>query len=150
MNVEIKVLDLLGYNMIDYIKKIERYYSVNNRTSPVHVDSLIMIYRITGNQMAFTLLFKCHKNLLYNLVKEKFDMYSRYLYNDDLEDLLAITYVEFYRRVLAYNIPPQAPFSKYIKLYIRRWINTYTKLLVKKRRREILNCDYYLEDNINE
>lgn len=148
MKEEIGVLDhqvdkKLNRELEDYVKRIRAYYRKNKCTSPVHIDSLIIIYRLTDSQMAFNLLFECHKFLLLKIVRERFELYKSYLIEADMEDLLSMAYGEFVRRVQYYQIPPQAPFSKYIKLYLKKWVNVYIKLMINKRNKEVLDCDYY-------
>lgn len=124
-----------------YAEYVISYYQEYRLTTEVHIDTLILLYRFTGNEVIFNILFELHYGLLLKITRMTFNRYRSYLYSEDYNDMLAMVFGEFYRRVLHYDIPPKAPFSKYVKLYIRRWLNTYTKIIVKKNNRFILDCD---------
>lgn len=138
------MMSLSNENLQDvnlYISKIEEFYIKNKYTTEIQVDTLVLIYKFSNNGRAFNLLFKTHKKLLDKISYEFFNKYRNYLYEDDIGDIQSIVYGEFVRRICFYKFPPVAPFSKYIKLYLRKWCNSYVKLIVGKNNRYILYCD---------
>jgi len=138
LNVHIRSNKLIVNN---YISFIEEYYKKHKRTSEIHVDSLILIYNLTKNEKIFNWILKVHRGLLIKITRFTYNKYKTFLYKEDYNEMLSMVMGEFYRRILFYEIPPRAPFSKYVKLYIRRWLNSYTKLIVKKNNRFVLECD---------
>ena len=118
-----------------YCDMVEEYYSSYNRTEEIHIDVIILIYKKIGSRKAFNLLFKLHKPLLLKITRNIFNKYKKYLMEEDLYELQSMVFCEFYRRVLYYTIPPRAPFSKYIKLYLRQWANAYIKPMVRYQNR---------------
>lgn len=125
-----------------YVRQARSYYMENKQTSPTHVDTLILLYRLTENQKAFELLLDCHYFLLMKILRELYNKYRGFLYEEDYNELRQKLYLEFFRRVLFYKIPPEAPFSKYVKLYLKRWLNTYIKITVDKNKRVVLWIDW--------
>ena len=124
-----------------YVQLLKQHYAENKCTSPIQIDSLVLLYRISRSQKVFSLLFECHKKLLHSIIRDRFNYYKGNLYNEDYYELQGIVYIEFYRRVLFYKIPPEAPFSKYIKLFLKKWTNTYTKLMVNKNKKTLFLSD---------
>ena len=121
-----------------YIAKVKQYASAHGGTTEIQVDTLVYAYRITGSHEAFALLFQLHEKLLHKLVNEQYNRYKRHLTTDDNQELFLMASEEFYRRVLFYEIPSTAPFSKYIKLYIGKWLRSYVKLMYVKADRYVL------------
>ena len=121
-----------------YIRELKSYYKKYKQTSEIQIDTLIIIYRTTKDEEAFALLLKCHEFLLRKLVSNAYNIYKQYLYTEDYNELYAMALEEFVRRVLFYKIPPEAPFSKYIKLYMKKWLYAYAGLMSK------LNNKFYL------
>ena len=119
----------------NYIKLVGEYFEKNGKTTEIQVDTLVFIYRYHKNEKAFNMLFVCHKKLLHSICFDRYQKYRWHLHSDDLDEIKSIVYCEFYRRVTKYKIPPEAPFSKYVKLYMKKWTNVYVKLMVKKRDR---------------
>lgn len=142
-NVGYVDLDQRGNNFSKYVEAVNYYYKINGCTSEVQIDTLVLIYRQSRHNGSFNMLFNCHKKLLNSICFDRYIKYRRHLHSDDLDEIQSMVYGEFYRRVMAYKIPPEAPFSKYIKLYLKKWSNAYIKLMVKKRDRFI----QYNEDN---
>jgi len=141
-----RLIESFDKKVVDtYIELVVSYYRVHNQTTEIHIDSLLVLYRFTGSDKLFNVIFDTHHGLLIKLTRTICFKYGQYLYDEDYNELLSMCYGEFYRRTLYYSIPPQAPFSKYVKLYLKRWLNTYTKVIVKKNNRIILNCDRELE-----
>lgn len=128
-----------------YIDLVLSYYELNKVTTEVHIDTLVLLYKITGDDKVFNVLFKVHLGLLIKITKNIYQKYYKFLYYEDYYDMMAMVFGEFYRRTLYYKIPPIAPFSKYIKSYIMKWLNTYTKIIVKKNNRYVLECDREVE-----
>lgn len=120
---------------IYYVRMVDAYYEKTGRTTEVQIDTLVILYRITYSEIIFNRLFRFHYKLLNMLVYQKFRKFSILLSEEDLDDLISMSYGEFYRRVMYYTIPPEAPFSKYIKLYMRQWLNAYASLMADKNKR---------------
>ena len=139
MNIIKKGSDLPAKEYVEFLKS---YYKETKKTSPIHIDTLIMMYKITSSQIIFLSIFYCHYFLLIKILREGYNRYRGFLYEEDYNDLRQRLYIEFFRRILFYKFPPDAPFSKYIKMYLRKWLNTYTKLLVDKNKRFVLASDW--------
>lgn len=120
-----------------YVHMVDDYYKEYGVTTEIHIDTLVVIYRITGSDIVFGRLFRFHYKLLNRLIYNTYHKYSVLLDNEDLEDLQSMAYFEFYRRIRYYMIPPEAPFSKYVKLYMRQWLNAYAKLMADKNKRRL-------------
>ena len=125
-----------------YAGLVKKHYTENKSTSPTHIDALVILYKLTREQKVFNLIFECHYFLLLKILREKYNKFRGFLYDEDYDDLRQMLCGEFFRRILYYKLPPEAPFSKYIKLYLRRWINTYVKLQVDKNKRFVLFVDW--------
>ncbi len=125
-----------------YVGMVGEYYSKYKKTTEVHIDTLILIYKLTDSKKSFDLIFKCHYFLLMKIVKNKYERYKGHLYQEDFKELQHMVFGEFFRRVMFYKIPPEAPFSKYVKLYLKNWLNTYTKIIVNKNKRFVLFVDW--------
>lgn len=122
---------------ISYIRDVDIYYKQYGVTTEVQIDTIVLLYRITNSEVVLGRLFRFHYKLLNRLVYSTYKKYSVLLNEEDLEDLQSMAYYEFYRRVMHYMIPPEAPFSKYIKLYMKQWLNAYAKLMADKNKRRI-------------
>ena len=114
-----------------YINMLETIYKDSGVTTEIQIDTLVYIFKLTGDRRAFNLLFNCHEFLLRKLVSTAYNKYKRHLHSDAYEEIWAMASEEFYRRILFYKLPPEAPFSKYVKLYLKQWLNAYTKLMAK-------------------
>ena len=128
----------LVYNALRYEKKLRQYWLDNNVTTELQVDTLIILYRVTNNNRLFELLLDLHTNMLSMLIDKFYKKYESVLIPEDKHDMRNMVYAEFYRRVMHYDIPPRAPFPKYIKLWFKKWLNVYTKNMGNK------NKVYYL------
>lgn len=144
------VLEAVVNNMELYVRFVERFFSENNRTTPIQIESIVIIYKLTGSQRAFEILYKSHSFLLIKIVRATFNKYNTYLYDEDYVDLLCMSNEEFFRRTLFFKIPAEAPFSGYISLYMKKWLNVYCKLIVKRNRSHILECDNYSAEKVND
>ena len=133
-------------NTDNYIKLVNCFYNDNGFTTEIQINTLVLLYRITTEDKIFAILFKTHLALLNKISQEIFNKYKQHLYDEDLNDIKSMVYEEFIRRVYFYKIPPVAPFSKYIKLYLQKWCNTYVKIMVKKNQRCTLQCDILKEE----
>ncbi len=136
-------LKILSSQIELYVRLIESFYAENHKSLVNQVDTLILLFKITYDQKVFELLLKCHKYLLSNILNGAFHRYKKHLYKEDYEELQQMLYGEFFRRILYYKFPPEAPFSSYIKMYLSKWLNTYIKIMCKKNNRTILFIDYY-------
>jgi hypothetical protein len=124
--------------LIDYYYgQVTAHFRIYGKTSETQIDSLILIYKLTKNDRIFSLIFQLHKKLLIGISYKTYNKYKTYLYEEDLYDLQSMMFNEFYRRVMFYSIPPQAPFSKWVKMYITKWSNSYIKLTVKHNQKFI-------------
>jgi hypothetical protein len=124
-----------------YAGFVERFYKENNQTTEVHVDSLVLLYKLTRSDRVFDILFKCHRILLKTIAHKTYNNYRRHLIADDADELESMIYGEFFRRVMYYKIPPEAPFSGWVKSYLTKWANSYIKGMVRDRMRYQLGCD---------
>ncbi len=131
---------------LDYTKLLSDYYEKHGVTSEIQIDSLVLMYKLTHNDIIFDLIHECHKFLLRKIASTYYQKYKQYLTNADYDDIYWMIVAEVNRRTYYYLIPPEAPFSKYIKLYMKNWTNAYTKLMAKKNERYILG---YTDDITN-
>ena len=144
MSVDTRVLDQQVSNCNQYADLVSAYFIDNGKTSEIHIDSLVFFYRIYRNERIFRVLFYTHKKLIDSICTDRYNKYRRHLYSDDLDEIKSMAYEEFYRRVMFYKIPPDAPFSKYIKLYLKKWTNAYIKLMANHRQKNLgLKDEYY-------
>jgi len=123
---------------LEYSKALAAVYAAEKQTTSDQIDVLVWFYRISSSESVFSLLFSTHNFLLGKLTNRVFWKYYNYLTPEDYDDLLSMAYGEFHRRVLHYKIPPEAPFSAYIKLYMKKWLNVYAKIAVKHNTRNLL------------
>lgn len=123
---------------INYIKLLSDYFDENGVTTIIQVDSLIVMYLITKDDRIFSLLLKLHNVLLMSIVNLTYIKYRKYLILEDIDDMQGMIYEEFYRRVRFYRLPPDASFSGYVKYNLTKWMNVYTKLMVKKNKKYVL------------
>ena len=130
--------------MDHYLSLVEKYYEEHGVTTIVQIESVLLIYKTTNSQRAFKLLLKTHDQLLTKILRRKFNDYRSHLYEEDYFEMRAMMQEEFYRRVLFCKIPSEAPFSAYINLWMKQWVNTYFKLMSNKNDKTFLNCDKYL------
>lgn len=121
-----------------YCRMVKQYYKDHGQTTPVQIDTVLVVYLITREKQAFDLLFCTHESLLNKIVIDTFNKYKSYLLDDDMNEMRSMIYEEFYRRVLFYRIPPDASFSGYVKFYLKKWLNVYTKIIVKKNQKTVL------------
>lgn len=123
------------FEFMYYIRMTDAYYEEYGRMTEIQIDTLVILYRITHNEMVFNRIFQFHYKLLNILVYQKFRKFKKRLNEEDLNDLTCMAYGEFYRRVMYYAIPQIAPFSKYIKLYLRQWLNEYAGAMADRNKR---------------
>ena len=84
--MEIKGLGHLVCNKKDinfYVSKIEQYYRDYETTTEIQVDSLVLIYKLTGDDRIFSLLFKCHEFLLRKIVSSAYQKWKRHLKSEE-------------------------------------------------------------------
>lgn len=124
-----------------YVDMVNGFYDQNRKTTEIHIDSIVLMYRITLDERLFDLLFEFHRYLLQGIIAGRYNKYRRHLLNDDINEIRSLVYGEFFQCVFKYKIPPEAPFSKYIKLYLLKWSNVYTKRMARRRSQYILDCD---------
>lgn len=124
-----------------YSKALSVIYEDLEQTTPEQIDVLVWYYRVTSSDLAFSLLFCTHQFLLGKLVNKVFFKYQNHLIREDYHELLSMAYGEFHRRVMHYKIPPEAPFSAYIKLYMKQWLNVYAKIMAKHNMRNLFEDD---------
>lgn len=123
---------------LDYARALSVVYAKQKQTTSDQIDVLVWFYRISSSESVFSLLFNTHNFLLGKLTNRVYWKYCNYLSSEDYDDLLSMAYGEFHRRVMHYKIPPEAPFSAYIKLYMKKWLNVYAKIAVKHNTRNLL------------
>lgn len=125
-----------------YLAFVVDWYAKYHSTTEQQVDTLLVLYYTTGDDRVYSYLFKLHEKLLIKLAKNSYHKYESYLDEDDYEDVYLLVQGEFMRRIQYYKFPSVAPFSKYIKLYIKQWINSYTKLIVRRNVKTINFTQY--------
>ena len=141
----IKVLALLESDVQSarmYLAFVVDWYAKYHYTTEQQVDTLLVFYYTTGDDRVYAYLFKLHEKLLIKLAKNSYHKYESYLDEDDYEDIYLLVQGEFMRRIHHYKFPSVAPFPKYIKLYIKLWINSYTKLMVRSNTKTINFTQY--------
>lgn len=125
-----------------YLSLLKDWYKSKRSTTEQQVDVLILYYWQTADNRIYSFIFKLHEKLLIKLSRNSFNKYKTYLIDDDYDDIFLLVQGEFIRRVEKYKYPPEAPFPRYIKLYIKQWINVYTKLMVNKNKKTISFTEY--------
>ncbi len=140
-----KVLALLESNKESarmYLSFVVDWYNIHHHTTEQQVDTLLILYYSTNDDRIYSFLFKLHEKLLIKLAKDSYHKYETFLDEDDYEDIYLLVQGEFMRRIQYYKFPSIAPFPKYIKLYIKQWINSYTKLIIKRNTKTISFTQY--------
>jgi hypothetical protein len=125
-----------------YLSFVIDWYDKYNHTTEQQIDTLLVLYYTTGDDRIYSYLFKLHEKLLIKLAKDSYHKYESYLDEDDYEDVYLLVQGEFMRRIQFYKFPSIAPFPKYVKLYIKQWINSYTKLIVRRNVKTINFTQY--------
>lgn len=140
---EIKFIeDVFDYSNIKIIlNAIKKDFEKGGRTTNIQVDVLVVLFRVTGQDRVFDLLFILHHRLLLSIVNSRYLKYKTNLYEEDFNDMLGMISEEFVRRVRFYKIPSETPFSGYCKDYLKKWLNRYTQLMVDKNVKCILKAD---------
>lgn len=129
----------------EYLKELEKYLDKNKgHATESHIDTLIILYRVSGYDRPFEKILNLHKNLLKMLIQKAYTKHKGILKNDE-ETMLVNSYFELFRRVLYYN-PKTAPFSKWFKIYMKLWIRGYLTEEAKQRNRLVLESDLYGSD----
>jgi len=136
-------------NVKNYLILLKEYHKKNKQTTETHVDTLILLYREDKRQSIFNAIFLFHDGLLRKLCDRIFKQYENHLYDSDFDDILSLCYGEFHRRIFHYEYPPRAPFSKYVKLYMKKWLNTYTKIIVRGNDKHV-SIDKFLKSEQEE
>ena len=144
------VLDRQDNKMEQYLVLVDKYYEKHGTTTIVQIESVLLIYKLTQSQKAFNILLKTHDQLLTKILRRKFNDYKNHLYGEDYFEMQAMMREEFYRRVLFCKMPSEAPFSAYVNLWMKQWVNTYFKLMSNKNDKTFLNCDKYLMETTDE
>ena len=138
------VLDLAhleNRRIIEYVNKVRVYWEEHGQTTELQVDTLIVLFRLTEDNRIFVLLFDLHKKLLLSILNSKYKKYEAVLLLEDKNDLFNMATLEFYRRIMFYKIPPEAPFPRYVKLWFKQWLNVYAKSQGNKNKPYLLVGD---------
>lgn len=125
----------MNQDIKEYLKQLKDYWVAHEGTTELHIDTLVFLYHQTegrDREKVFDMIYFLHQRLIGKLVQNVCGQYASHLNSDDEQDVYSLCLAEFARRLNFYEFPPKAPFPKYVKLYMRQWLNTYTKAIAKK------------------